>query len=165
MNFCTAYSVYVTPSKILRIKVWKPGSSDSLVILITPAHNTQSLRVKLSALKFYCKTCKAVHSIIYSYLIIFYLTTLFQWLFVRLYSVVWKGVWLMMNWKGCGRKRSWPNLKVLYRNFHGGTGKTSTASVRTESRFEFLTSRMRSKSANHSTTTFRAVHNKEIFMT
>jgi hypothetical protein len=28
--------------------------------------------------------------------------------------------WLMMNWKGSGRKRSWPNFKVLSRNSPGG---------------------------------------------
>jgi hypothetical protein len=27
----------------------------------------------------------------------------------------------MMNWKGCGRKRSWPNFKVLSRHLPGGT--------------------------------------------
>jgi hypothetical protein len=26
-----------------------------------------------------------------------------------------------MNWKGCRRKRSWSNFKVLSRNLHGGT--------------------------------------------
>jgi hypothetical protein len=26
-----------------------------------------------------------------------------------------------MNWKGCGRKRSWPNLKVLSRHLRGET--------------------------------------------
>jgi hypothetical protein len=33
----------------------------------------------------------------------------FQWL--RLYCVEWKGDRWMMNWKGSGRKRSWPNLR------------------------------------------------------
>jgi hypothetical protein len=27
----------------------------------------------------------------------------------------------MMNWKGYGRKRSWPNFKVLYQQLPGGT--------------------------------------------
>jgi hypothetical protein len=29
----------------------------------------------------------------------------------------------MRNWKGLGRKRSWPNLKVLSRHSRGGTEK------------------------------------------
>jgi hypothetical protein len=28
---------------------------------------------------------------------------------------------LIINWKGCGRKRSWPNSKALSRNLPGGT--------------------------------------------
>jgi hypothetical protein len=27
----------------------------------------------------------------------------------------------MMNWKGCGRKRSWPDFEVLSRTLPGGT--------------------------------------------
>jgi hypothetical protein len=30
-----------------------------------------------------------------------------------------------MNWKGSGRKRSWPNFKVLYRNSPGRTEKNT----------------------------------------
>jgi hypothetical protein len=28
---------------------------------------------------------------------------------------------MIMNWKGFGRKMSWPNFDVLSRNFPGGT--------------------------------------------
>jgi hypothetical protein len=31
----------------------------------------------------------------------------------------------MMNWKGFGRKQSWPNFKVLHRNSPGATEKTT----------------------------------------
>jgi hypothetical protein len=31
----------------------------------------------------------------------------------------------MMNWKGLGKKRSWPIFNVLYRNLPGGTEKTT----------------------------------------
>jgi hypothetical protein len=30
---------------------------------------------------------------------------------------------MMTNWKGFGRKRSWPNFKVLSRHSPGGTEK------------------------------------------
>jgi hypothetical protein len=30
----------------------------------------------------------------------------------------------MMNWKGFGRKQSWPNFKVLYRHSRGRTEET-----------------------------------------
>jgi hypothetical protein len=54
-------------------------------------------------------------------LFVVYLTTVSQWL--RLYSVEWRGVNWMLNWKGCGRKRLWPNFKVLSQNLRGGTEK------------------------------------------
>jgi hypothetical protein len=31
----------------------------------------------------------------------------------------------MMNWKGCGKKRSWPNFKVLSRHLRSGTDKNT----------------------------------------
>jgi hypothetical protein len=31
----------------------------------------------------------------------------------------------MMNWKGCGRKRSWPNFMLLSRYLLGGTEKNT----------------------------------------
>jgi hypothetical protein len=43
----------------------------------------------------------------------------FQWL--RPYSVQWKGDRWVMNWKGCGRKRSWPNVKVVSQHLSLGT--------------------------------------------
>jgi hypothetical protein len=30
-----------------------------------------------------------------------------------------------MNWKGCGSKRSWSNVKVLHQNLPGRTEKTT----------------------------------------
>jgi hypothetical protein len=37
----------------------------------------------------------------------------------------------MMNWKGCGRKLSWPNIKELSQNLPGGTEEnTNKTSVR-----------------------------------
>jgi hypothetical protein len=36
----------------------------------------------------------------------------------------------MMNWKEFGRKMSWPNFKLLSRNFSGGTEKTTESSFR-----------------------------------
>jgi hypothetical protein len=35
---------------------------------------------------------------------------------LRLYSVEWKGDKWIVNWKGFGRERSWPNFTVLYYN-------------------------------------------------
>jgi hypothetical protein len=32
----------------------------------------------------------------------------------------------MINCKGCGRKRSWPNFKALSRDSSGGTEETTT---------------------------------------
>jgi hypothetical protein len=36
-----------------------------------------------------------------------------------------KGDRWMMNWKGFGRKQSWPSIKVLSRHLLGGTGKNT----------------------------------------
>jgi hypothetical protein len=52
-------------------------------------------------------------------LFVVYLMMLFQWL--RLYSVEWKGGKQMISWKGCGRKWTWPNFKVLSQHLLGGT--------------------------------------------
>jgi hypothetical protein len=64
----------------------------------------------------------------------------------------------MMNWKGFGRKWSWPNFKVLYQHFFGGTKrnheKLQSGYPVSGSRIEAETSRTRSRSVNHSTTTF-----------
>jgi hypothetical protein len=35
-----------------------------------------------------------------------------------------------MNWKGCGRKRSWPNFKVLSRHLSGRTEEDNYKYVR-----------------------------------
>jgi hypothetical protein len=51
--------------------------------------------------------------------LVVYLTTIFS-----NYSIYrrWQcHKWIMMDWKGLGRKRSWPNFKVLYRYSLGGT--------------------------------------------
>jgi hypothetical protein len=37
---------------------------------------------------------------------------------------------MMMNWKGFGRKRSWPNFKALCRHSLDGLMKTTKSSVR-----------------------------------
>jgi hypothetical protein len=65
---------------------------------------------------------------------------------------------MSMNWKGFGRKRSWPNFKVISRNSLGGTEENyenlNQGSRSPDPRFEPGISRIRSKSVNHSTTTF-----------
>jgi hypothetical protein len=66
----------------------------------------------------------------------------------------------MMNWKGCGRKRSWPNLKALFQHFVGETKENHETRHLSQTiswpRFERGTFRIRSRSVNHSTTTFRS---------
>jgi hypothetical protein len=53
----------------------------------------------------------------------------FKWL--RPHRIQCKGDKRMKNWKGFGRKRSWPNFKALYRNSLGVTEKNhETPSVR-----------------------------------
>jgi hypothetical protein len=64
----------------------------------------------------------------------------------------------MMNCKGFGRKRSWPNFKVLSRYSPGGT-EESHKKLNPDSRspgpgFESWTSRMRNRSVNHLITMF-----------
>jgi hypothetical protein len=66
--------------------------------------------------------------------------------------------WMMMNWKGLGRKWWWPNFKVLSWHSPGGTEKiTKTLNQGTRltgPRFKPGTFRIR-RSVNHSTITFR----------
>jgi hypothetical protein len=65
---------------------------------------------------------------------------------------------MMMNWKGFGSKRSWPNFKVLSWNSPGGTveyhEKTQSGKpvAGAENRTRDLLNTKRS--VNHSTTTF-----------
>jgi hypothetical protein len=63
-----------------------------------------------------------------------------------------------MNWKRLGRKRSWPNFKVLSWNSPGGTEENhrnlNLDSRSTGPRFEPRTLWIRSRSINHSTVTF-----------
>jgi hypothetical protein len=63
---------------------------------------------------------------------------------------------MMMNWKGSGRKRSWPNFKVLSQHFPADTEENHEKhqSGSPGPRFEPETSRIRNRSINHSTTTF-----------
>jgi hypothetical protein len=63
---------------------------------------------------------------------IYSLTTLFR--YFRLYSVEWKNDRRMMNWKGCGRKRSWPNCKVLSRHSPGETAENLSQNSRSPGR-------------------------------
>jgi hypothetical protein len=58
-----------------------------------------------------------------------------------------------MNWKGCGRKRSWPNPAFAWRDLET-LRKTSIRIVRPRARFEPGTSRIRTRSVNHLTTKF-----------
>jgi hypothetical protein len=51
----------------------------------------------------------------FTYLFILYLPMLFSNL--RLYTFEWKGDRWMMNWKGCGTKRRWPDLSSYLGNF------------------------------------------------
>jgi hypothetical protein len=63
-----------------------------------------------------------------------------------------------MNWTGFRGKRSWPNCKVLSRHSPGGTEENHKESLsRSRSPGQRIvpgTSRIWSRSANHSTTTF-----------
>jgi hypothetical protein len=67
---------------------------------------------------------------------------------------------MVMNLKGFGRKRSWPDFKVLSRHSPGGTEEnTNTKNLNQDShspvpKIECGTSRIRSKSFKHSTMTF-----------
>jgi hypothetical protein len=63
----------------------------------------------------------------------------------------------MMNWKGFGRKRSWPNFKVLSRHSPGRTEENhenNQDSWLSGPTFEPRTSRIRSRSVSHWTMTF-----------
>jgi hypothetical protein len=67
---------------------------------------------------------------------------------------------MMMIWKGFGRKLPWPNLNLLSRNSPAWT-KENNENLSLDSRspgprFKPGTSRIRSKSVNHSTITFGA---------
>jgi hypothetical protein len=65
---------------------------------------------------------------------------------------------MMINYKGFGRKRLWPNFKVLYLRSPGGTEENHKNlyqdSMSPGPRLEPWTSRIRSRSVNHSTKTF-----------
>jgi hypothetical protein len=55
--------------------------------------------------------------------LVVYLTTLFQWL--RLCNMDWRGDTWMLNWKGCGRKVSCPNLRYYFSICLEGLRKTT----------------------------------------
>jgi hypothetical protein len=60
----------------------------------------------------------------YVYLLYFFICNLFNVAFSWLglyYNVEWKDEIWMMNFKGCGKKGSRPNVKVLSRNLIGRT--------------------------------------------
>jgi hypothetical protein len=63
-----------------------------------------------------------------------------------------------MSWKGFGRKRLWPNFKVLSRHSPEGTEENhenlNQNSQLLGPRFEPKTSGIRSRTVNHSTLTF-----------
>jgi hypothetical protein len=62
---------------------------------------------------------------------------------------------MMMNWRGFGRKRFWPNFKVLSQEGLRKTMKSLIQSSRLLGpRIELGTSRVRGRSVNHSTMTF-----------
>jgi hypothetical protein len=65
---------------------------------------------------------------------------------------------MMMNWKGFGRNWLWPNLKVLSWYSPGGTVEShinlDQDSRSPEPRIEPGTTRIQSRSVNHSTTMF-----------
>jgi hypothetical protein len=69
--------------------------------------------------------------------------------------------WMTMNGKGCGRKCSWPNLKyyagIRLEGLRKTTKNLNQDSLSPRPRFEPGSSRIRSRSANHSTTTFGAL--------
>jgi hypothetical protein len=58
----------------------------------------------------------------------------------------------MINWKGCGSKRSWPNLRYPGTCLEKVTKTTKNLSV--GPRFGPATPRIQIRSVNHSTTTF-----------
>jgi hypothetical protein len=64
----------------------------------------------------------------------------------------------MMKLKGFGRKMSWPSFKVRSQNLPGGTDeeheKLQTGQPVFVAQFEPETSRIRSRSVDHSTTGF-----------
>jgi hypothetical protein len=67
----------------------------------------------------------------------------------------------MINWKGCGRKRSLPNLKVLSRHLRGETGGNDGINLCQHCPwFEIANYGLRSRSFNRSTTTFCLFHTR-----
>jgi hypothetical protein len=80
-----------------------------------------------------------------------YLFVVLTVLFQLLHGVEWKSDKWMMNWKGVGRKRSWPNFKVLSRHSPRGTEKNQEKLwiVVSEPRFEIGASRILSRGVNH----------------
>jgi hypothetical protein len=64
----------------------------------------------------------------------------------------------MMKWKGCGRKREWPNFKVLPQHLYGRTEENHENPQSVEPvcgpRFEHAISRILRTSVILSTTTF-----------
>jgi hypothetical protein len=65
-----------------------------------------------------------------------------------------------VNWKGCGRKRSWPNCMLISRHSLGGTGEKHEKPVCGQ-RFEPGTSLIRRRRVNHWTTKFSLWHSRK----
>jgi hypothetical protein len=77
--------------------------------------------------------------------------------FLRLYSTEWKDDRWMMNCKGCGRKRSWPNLRQypgMCLEDWGKPRNSQSIQLICGSRVEPGTWRTRSRIVNRSATTF-----------
>jgi hypothetical protein len=83
------------------------------------------------------------------YWFVVYLKTRFQW--PRIYNLEWKGNKWKINCKGCGRKRSWPNFKVLSQHLLGRT--TNISRFPGEIPTQDLAN-TEERNANHSNTTF-----------
>jgi hypothetical protein len=60
----------------------------------------------------------------------------------------------VLNWKGCGRKLSWPNLRYYFSGKTEGNHEISVKVTVFQAEIEPGTCTVRSRSANYSTTTF-----------
>jgi hypothetical protein len=89
-------------------------------------------------------------------LFVVYVVTLFQRL--RLYSVEWRRDKWMMNWKGCGRKWLWHNVRYYSSICLEELGKTTlnfqSGKLVSGFRFESRTFLIWDRCVNHSTTSF-----------
>jgi hypothetical protein len=109
----------------------------------------QLLQLKLSITKICCEYGRLMDCFVV------YLTTLFQWR--KLFRVEWRNTNWRLNWKGCGRKRSWYNFKMLSQHTLGWTEENHetphSGQPASEPGYEPGTFRIW-RTANHSTTGF-----------